>query len=246
MGRIRPYVMSIAGFDPCAGAGVLADIKTIEQVKAYGFAVITANTNQNEDRVITSNWIPVDQITRQMQALFESYKITYFKIGIVQNEAMFLSIRDFILNYNPKAQITWDPVLKASSGEIFFEGDLNAEKLLAGISLVTPNVDEFNALFASDDEKLKRVSEKTKIYLKGGHREAKKGLDTVYDGLKIRNYRPKLSDLVSKHGSGCVLSSALTAYLARGFSFHQSCLKSKRYIESVLSSNHTKLGYHKL
>jgi len=245
MARIRPYVMSIAGFDPSGGAGTLADIKTFEQLKTYGFAVITANTFQSDNEVKRVDWLPISSITEQMAVILDKFPARYFKIGIVKDAEMLEAIKSFVLARQPKAYITWDPVLVASSGFQLFSGNTDVKKLLAGISLITPNADEFKVLFESEKTALE-LSAQCMIYLKGGHNKQNPGKDVLFFKEKMQSFRPKGERISAKHGSGCILSSALTAHLALGFGTQKAILKSKRYVETALASNQGLLAYHKL
>ncbi len=235
--------MSIAGFDPSGGAGTLADIKTFEQLKVYGFAVLTANTFQTDSEVKRVDWLPVTTILEQIELITNKFNISNFKIGIVKDAEMLRSIVDSLLSKNPKANITWDPVLAASSGHAFFQGEIATTTLFQGITLITPNQSEFELLFGTKEKAL-AVSDKTMIYLKGGHNEANLGKDQLFWKGKIYPFRPKGNHLTAKHGSGCVMASALVAHFAHELPPVKACLKSKRYIESVLSSNQTLLAYH--
>ncbi len=236
--------MSIAGFDPSGGAGTLADIKTFEQLKVYGFAVLTANTFQSDSEVKRVDWFPIGDILSQIDVILDQFEVNYFKIGITSGSEMFEAIKSHVLKRRPKAKITWDPVLTASAGKDFFEGKTDINSLIKGLALLTPNSIEFDKLIGSP-EKAIELSKNTLIYLKGGHNTAKPGTDTLYWKGKTFNFNPQESRVSEKHGSGCAMASALTANLALGFKPLQASLKSKRYIESVLSSNTSLLGYHK-
>ncbi|MEL7003586.1 MAG: bifunctional hydroxymethylpyrimidine kinase/phosphomethylpyrimidine kinase, partial [Bacteroidota bacterium] len=115
----RPTVLSIAGFDPSGGAGLLADIKAFEQLKCYGLGVSTALTVQNDVKFEKTKWIEWEFIKEQLQLLFERFPIAYVKIGIVENLMVLRQIINFILDQNKSAKIVLDPVLKSSTGFIF-------------------------------------------------------------------------------------------------------------------------------
>ena len=115
----RPIVLSIAGFDPCGGAGVLADIKTFEQHQCLGMAINTAITNQVEDKFISVNWFSSDEIISQIKTLTEYYKIDFVKIGIVQNINTLNAIVTFLKQQNKNITIVWDTVLASSTGFAF-------------------------------------------------------------------------------------------------------------------------------
>lgn len=243
MSSTDPCTMTIAGFDPSGGAGLLADIKTFEQLDVYGFGVMTANTLQDEERVRKVDWFPVKSILEQMDVLFNKYRIRYFKIGIVENSKMFTTIKEHVMAYDAEACIIWDPVLKSSSGYSFFENNMKLEKLLQHVFMVTPNLPEFNTLFKSEEDAL-AYSELCNIYLKGGHSEKAQGVDYLYNEREKTSFSADIPVVYPKHGSGCVLSSAITASLAMGHNLHDACRMGKNYTERFLSSHHSLLGWH--
>ena len=239
----RPMVVSIAGFDPSGGAGILADIKTFDQHRVYGLGVITANTFQTDSVVEEVNWIPAPQIKEQLGLLIERWNPEWFKIGIIENSDVLEQILVFITEKNPEAKIVWDPVLRSSSGFSLFKSDHSITKLLKYIKVLTPNLPEFEFLIGSE-EKAMSLSQQTMIYLKGGHREkAQLGEDWLYwKGIKYILQPSRIGD--PKHGSGCILSSAICANLALNIPVPLAFEKAKHYIEKVLSSNPTLLGWH--
>lgn len=247
----RPNVLTIAGFDPSSGAGLTADIKTFEALKCYGIAVCTANTIQNDKDFEICHWIEEQIIKDQIEVLLKRFKIDYVKIGIIQNWKVLLDIIDFLLEKNSNMKIVLDPVLKSSSAYDFHELSIVArefEEILDKIYLLTPNYSEIKAFYPDKTikETIQHISNKTNVLLKGGHREEMLGKDELF--TKQGTYfvlNPKNKNMTEKHGSGCVLSSAITAYLSQGFPLLKSCYRGKRYIEKVLSSNTSLLGYHK-
>lgn len=243
MNIVKPTVLSIAGFDPCGGAGILADIKTMEQNGVYGLGVITANTIQNEELVYDVKWEEPNYIVKQIDVLIKKYSIQWVKIGIIENSEVFSSIKAHLLTSNPEIRIIWDPVLKSSSGYPFFKNELVLEDLLKNVFLITPNLPEFNALFTSEQHALE-VSAYCNVYLKGGHSSDQKGVDHLFSNGKKIDFETKKGDLEAKHGSGCVLSSAITAALARGHVLSEACLSAKTYTEQFLASDRSLLGWH--
>lgn len=235
----RPVVLSIAGFDPCAGAGVLADIKTFEQLKVKGMAVLTANTLQTEQRFFELEWQAIASICRHIEILMQSYLIPAVKIGIVADSVMLQEIITTIRRQNENTFIIWDPVLKSTTGFTFFEEKDKAslKATLQQINLLTPNLPEFEQL-----EKL--IPAAQTILLKGGHRKEQTGLDILYlQGQQVELY-PATQITYPKHGSGCVLSAAIAAHIALGYSIEESCLQGKKYVERFLNSHPTLSGYH--
>lgn len=238
--------MSIAGFDPSGGAGILADIKTFDHHHVYGFGVCSALTFQNEQEVKSVEWIPVDKICAQITTMFETHKVTHVKIGIIESAEALKQVCELLKKLNPSVKIIWDPIFKASSGFSFYnlagensisETKKKFEALLPFMYLVTPNKTEFEQIYG--DKSLEEVATtlpaETMIYLKGGHDEKNLGKDYLLQGKNIFGLNPKKGTYFPKHGSGCVLSSALCANLAKGYPVMKACLKSKRYIEKHLS-----------
>ncbi|PKV48415.1 hydroxymethylpyrimidine/phosphomethylpyrimidine kinase [Aquimarina sp. MAR_2010_214] len=255
----RPYVLTIAGFDPSNGAGLTADIKTIEALKGYGLSVCTANTIQNDVEFKTCYWTDIDVIKSQVDILFDRFTITYVKIGIVQNWKILNAIIDVVLEKNDGIKIILDPVLKSSSDFDFHSSNDDSddqnniekqfEEVLDKIYLLTPNYNEIEKLYSSKtiEETIVYISSKTNLFLKGGHRKEAVGKDELFTTSgKNFTFNPKRQNVSEKHGSGCVLSSAITTYLALGFSLIKACYRGKRYTEKILSSNSSLLGYHRV
>ncbi|GAA4273475.1 hydroxymethylpyrimidine/phosphomethylpyrimidine kinase [Aquimarina gracilis] len=253
----RPFVLTIAGFDPSSGAGLTADIKTFEALKVYGLSVCTTNTIQNDIDFIACHWVDIKVIKTQIEILFSRFEIDFVKIGIVKDWQVLNTIINVLFEKNPDIKIVLDPVLKSSSGFDFRKPNSDAkqkfkiqfEEILNKVYLLTPNFQEIEKLFPEKSiaETIKHISSKTNILLKGGHRENQIGVDELFvqnDNHFMLN--PNGKNISEKHGSGCILSSAITAYLALGFPILKACYRGKRYTEKVLSSNKTLLGYHRI
>lgn len=248
MPRNRPYVHIIAGHDPSSGAGLSADIKTLEANKVYGLSVCTALTWQHESKLDAVEWISVAKILSALEILVEKYPLQWIKIGIVENIEVLGEIVSWIKGRNPIAQIILDPVFTASVGKAFHE-QVEQEKWLHVFShchLITPNWEEMQLLFPEDDPiySARSLGEQVIVYLKGGHNPDDPGRDYLFTGKKEYSFRPKGEHISPKHGSGCVLASAITANLARGYPLHKACLRAKGYTARFLSSHPSLLGYH--
>jgi hydroxymethylpyrimidine/phosphomethylpyrimidine kinase len=244
MKGIDTYVMTIAGFDPCNGAGIGADLKTFEQMGVYGLAVCTANTIQHEAYVYEANWISPVTILQQLNCLFEKYKPQYYKIGIIENESVLEEVCNRILQVCPDAKIIWDPILTSSSGAQFFANTKISQTVLNNLFLITPNLPEMQQLFGSI-QNMEYLKLNVAIYLKGGHSENNKGLDILFYQNKKIKFHPILQHINAKHGSGCVLSAAITAALASGCELEDACNIAKKYTEQFLASSYGLLGWHK-
>jgi hydroxymethylpyrimidine/phosphomethylpyrimidine kinase len=245
----RPYVMSIAGFDPSAGAGILADIKTFEASRAYGLGVCSAITFQNDQEFEGVSWISKEDILHQAAVLLKKYPVTYVKIGLVENaDVLLYLIREMHL-LSPGLLFIWD--LKASAGFDFLHTPNQARlnEICAELFLITPNIPEAVELGESGAAELNAsvLSEYCNVFLKGGHHPHKAGEDFLFlkKGKRI-SFGGRTFKVQPKHGSGCILSSAIAARLAKGAELEKACLLAKDYILEVLESNDSLLGYHSL
>lgn len=253
----RPYVLSLAGFDPSMGAGLGADVKTFEKLKCYGLAVSTGNTVQNDNNFQRVIWTDVALMKEQITLLFERFTIDYVKVGIVESWTILNELMDFIITKNKAVKFIVDPVLNATGSKESSwheENETAFQQVLNKCFLITPNLQEIANLFQgkSVDENIHLITQKCNLYLKGGHAEtvSDKGKDLLYlknttpVAAKKFSINPKLKTVFEKHGSGCVLASAISANLAKEVPLLKACYKAKMYTEGFLSSNKTLLGYH--
>lgn len=247
MSNKRVSVLSIAGFDPSGGAGVLADVKTFEQFELTGMASISALTVQNDCEFSSVKWLSFSEIIAQVKVLQKRFKFDYVKIGLIEN---FDTLSQIVQYLYPTSKIIWDPILKASAG-FNFHSKIDAEvltEILKKIYLITPNIPEAIALGESNDATKNAIalSNYCNVYLKGGHHESKIGEDILFtfSGERFVLTNSTTVTMTEKHGSGCVLSSALTANLAKGLSLEKASKKTKEYISAFLSSNDSLLGTH--
>ncbi len=245
----RPLALTIAGFDPSGGAGLLSDIKTFEANQVYGLGVCTALTVQHENRFDSVQWVDIELIIKQAKLLFEKYSIEYVKIGLIKSLDDLSIIITALLTWNPDVIIIWDPILKASAG-FNFHDEINVnilKAILTQIYVLTPNLPEANLLvsdFINTEQKALVLAENCAVFLKGGHGDLDESKDLLFYQNQRVEYLAKRIIHGEKHGSGCVLSSAITANLAKGFPLEKACEKAKKYITAFLGSNDSLLGYH--
>jgi hydroxymethylpyrimidine/phosphomethylpyrimidine kinase len=243
----RPFVLSIAGLDPCGGAGILADIKAFELNKVQGLGVCTAITFQNDISFHAVKWMSLEDILKQIDVLFERFKINWIKIGLLENMITLKAIISHLKKINPEARIIWDPIIKASAGFVFHSevNKSDLEEICKEIFLITPNLEEIK-FFYNDipaQEAAESLSGYTNIFLKGGHTPATTIKDILWEKKQKQVF---ISDKIAsdKRGTGCVLSAAILAGLAKGYSLQESCRQSKSYVTSYIKSNEGLLGYH--
>lgn len=241
-------VISIGGLDPSGGAGVLADVKTFESIGIAAGGIITSVTYQNDIAFTGVDWLTDEQIYKQFEKLAERFTFEFAKIGLIKHFSQLVYIAKFLKAHNPDIKIIWDPILKASAGFDFHSNEdfLHIYDALKGLCLVTPNLTE-TRIFGKDfspEEACKKVSIYCNILLKGGHRVSEKATDFLYIDGEENALETNYIKGAAKHGSGCVLSSAITAYLSMGFPLLEACKMAKDYMQEFLQSTDHLLGKH--
>lgn len=243
------YILSIAGFDPSSGAGITSDIKTFEAHGLYGLSVCTAITVQNDIAFKHCEWISAHVIMSQIETLFERFEIFVVKIGIMQSWNVLSLVLDKLHALNPTIKIILDPIIKATSGFDFHSEECQhvLDKIWKQCYVITPNYNEIQLLYPKKniEETIDHISKLTNIHLKGGHRTNKKGWDELYNnGIVMVNIPPKTNKILEKHGSGCVLSSALASGILLEQNLEDASKNAKYYTEIFLNSNTSLLGKH--
>ena len=232
-------VLTIAGFDPSAGAGILADIKAFEYCEIYGQAVCTALTVQNEDYFESVNWLSWESIKSQLEVLSRVRTFECIKIGLVESSVILEKIFKWLRKKYPKSFILWDPILKASAGfEFHKQNSVTSRKLFAYANLITPNLPEAEFLGISNG------SSEIAVLVKGGHSSApQKSEDLLFlpnspTPVKFNSKRIKNE----RHGSGCTLSALIIANFAKYKDLEKSIRKSKKSMQSFFENGNGKLG----
>lgn len=247
---LRPNVLTIAGLDPSGGAGMLADIKCFEQHKVYGFGICTALTIQNDTAFFKAEWLDLQQLIDQLNPLMHKFHISACKVGLIKDLPLLAMLLEYLKRQQPHIKVVLDPILKASAGFEFHNwkmDDADLKSVLKNIDLITPNYLEMSSISNKKEilSAAREMAERCPVLLKGGHNAQMPGYDYLIKQDKVHELPPVLKGVYLKHGSGCVLSAAITANLALGNSYLDSCRKAKKYTELFLNSNDTNLGYHK-
>lgn len=244
----RPYALTIAGFDPSAGAGVLADVKTLEASEVYGLAACTALTVQTDVAFERVSWVPLADIKDQVRLLLGRFKVGFVKVGLFENLSLLLELLQWLKAQNPQVQVVWDPVLKATAG-YEFHGRPNPQLLQAicqELALITPNWPEALRLCPADtaETAAETLAAWCPVLLKGGHATEALATDVLLAAGQRHAFGAPRLPHGAKHGSGCVLSAAVLARLALGQNLAEACRAGKAYTTAFLASNNTLLGYH--
>lgn len=244
----RPYILTVAGFDPSGGAGLLADIKVFESLKCCGLAVCTSLTEQTHDVFVSNEWVPEKKVLSQLKLILSSYSIRVVKIGLIENWEVLHKVLELIHSISNDVKVILDPVL-GSSTKFEFHSGAGIDGVLDKVYLLTPNLKEINELYddLSLDETIARITSKTNLLVKGGHNDKQLGLDMLYTRTGECIEFPALpGNYTAKHGSGCILSSAIAANIELHEDLRLACEKGKRYIEKILASNNSLIAYHQL
>jgi hydroxymethylpyrimidine/phosphomethylpyrimidine kinase len=226
----RRYVkiaLTIAGSDSGGGAGIQADLKTFHQFGVFGTSVITAVTAQNTMGVRAWEPVPVELVTRQLDAVADDLPPVAVKSGMLGSAALVEAVADGIARRRFPNYVL-DPVMVATSGDRLLERDaerLIVQRLVPLAALVTPNLDEAAVLVGGsvrDPDDMERAGRKLAqlgaraALVKGGHLTGEEVVDVLVTGGTVRRFtRPRL-DTTSTHGTGCTLSAAIAAGLALG------------------------------
>ena len=238
--------LSIAGSDSCGGAGIQADIKTMTLNGVYAMSAVTALTAQNTTGVSAILEADADFLEKEINAVFEDIFPDAVKIGMVSSSALIEVIAQRLKFYQAE-NIVVDPVMVATSGaRLINDSAINTleEKLLPIADVITPNIPETEVLSGmkiSDKDDMGKaavsIGEKFKcaVLVKGGH-SINDADDILYSNGKITYFKGKRIDNPNTHGTGCTLSSAIAANLAKGYSLEKSVERAKEYISGALGA----------
>lgn len=238
--------LTIAGSDCSGGAGIQADLKTMTMNGVYAMSAITALTAQNTTGVTAIQEATPEFLKQQLDAIFEDIFPDAVKIGMVSSSALIHVIAER-LRYYKAAKIVVDPVMVATAGSSLIRTDAvqtMANELLPLASVVTPNIPEAEVLSGmtiTDKDDMEKAAKYIcdtygcAVLLKGGH-----SINDANDLLCTKNgmrwFEGKRIANPNTHGTGCTLSSAIAANLAKGFSLEEAVMRSKDYISGALSA----------
>ena len=236
----KPVAMSIAGLDPSGGAGLIADIKTFLANGIYGMGAVTCVTAQNTIKVSSVNPVEPNVLEDEIKTAVEDIKPNALKIGMIGNAELIRVVRRCLSKIDAPAIL--DPVMISSSGTPLLKKDAisKLEKLIPEVTLLTPNFPEAEFLSGSDSddpaELARIIGEKygTSVLVKGGHLSSPD--DFLYHNGSIKKYPGLHIENPNTHGTGCTLSSAIAANLAKGYDLPDSIRLAKEYVTTIISA----------
>jgi len=242
-----PVALSIAGSDTIGGAGIQADLKTFSALGVYGTTAITALTAQNTRGVTAIHESPADFVAAQIDAVMSDLAVGAVKIGMTASEPIIETITERLIHWKAK-NVVLDPVMIATSGDrLLAEDAVEAirTRLIPVASLATPNLPEAAALLEeevaqTEDEivgqgrRILRLGVPA-VLIKGGHGEGPQSIDYLIREDQVIRLAAERVRTKNVHGTGCTLSSAIAAGLAKGHSLEDAVGEAKDYVSAAIA-----------
>jgi hydroxymethylpyrimidine/phosphomethylpyrimidine kinase len=240
--------LTIAGSDSSGGAGIQADLKTFAALGVYGASVITALTAQNTQGVTAIHQVPREIVTAQIDAVFGDLDVKAVKIGMVSQLEVIDAIAAGLTRWSPK-HVVLDPVMVATSGDRLLANDAVEAlrtKLIPKASLITPNLPEAAALLdepiAANEAAIESQGQRLlalgcrRVLIKGGHGQGAQSTDYLVDGNGVIALPAPRIATKNTHGTGCSLSSAVAAGLAKGEDMETAVRHAKTWISAAIAA----------
>ena len=259
-------VLSIAGFDPSGGAGIIADVRTIESFGCTAVAAITSITFQNAARYFGAIHQPADLVRKQIEAIAVDYSIGAVKIGMLPTAEIVSQVAWLIGELNLPAPVV-DPVTRSTTGGELMSDDafeLFVTELLPQARVVTPNIPEAEKLGGvniHDEGQMRQAAARIRelgaraVLIKGGHLDNRGASQTVTEGSysptreavdvldddgRVTVYRGEWIDAASVRGTGCMLSSAIAAGLAKDVNLAEAIQAAKEFVATQIQNSRLK------
>jgi hydroxymethylpyrimidine/phosphomethylpyrimidine kinase len=248
--------LTIAGSDSGGGAGIQADLKTFSALGVYGASVITALTAQNTLGVQGVHDVPTPFIRQQLHSVLADLAVKAIKVGMLSRQATIRAVAEGLMNA-PDIPVVLDPVMVATSGDLLLRASaVKALKtiLMPRATVITPNLHEAAALtdqpLATNEDEMKNQAKMLckagarAVLIKGGHGSGSASVDILITADSMQCYAAQRIDTLNVHGTGCTLSSAIAAGLARGLSLDAACRAAKAYITAaIVASSKLRVGH---
>ena len=240
--------LTIAGSDSCGGAGLQADIKTMSALGCYACSVVTAVTAQDTTGVRCVVDMSADLVERQLYAVMCDIRPSAIKTGMLGDADVVAAIADTLSSF-PRVPLVVDPIIAATSGDsLMQQGTLQVlvDRLIPLASLLTPNLPEAETLAGMSIRSVGDIHKVAQrildfgcqaVLVKGGHASGKTKTDWLFtqSGV-IKSFSAQTITTLNTHGTGCTLSAAITAYLARGLDLVCAVDKGKRYLSQAIKA----------
>jgi hydroxymethylpyrimidine/phosphomethylpyrimidine kinase len=240
--------VTIAGSDSSGGAGIQADLKTFSALGVYGASVVTALTAQNTKGVTGIHDVPPEFIAAQIDAVFSDLAVGAVKIGMLSRVAAIDAVADGLDRHKPR-HVVLDPVIVATSGDRLLETSAVArlrDVLIPRATIITPNLPEAAALLetapATTEQAMQQQAERLialgarAVLIKGGHDSGPESVDLLVEPNAVARLAADRIATRNTHGTGCTLSSAIAAGLAKGEPLAEAVRAAKRYVTDAIAA----------
>jgi hydroxymethylpyrimidine/phosphomethylpyrimidine kinase len=241
--------VTIAGSDSGGGAGIQADLKTFSALGVYGASVIAALTAQNTKGVTGIHDVPPSFVTAQIDAVFSDLAVNAVKIGMLSHPDVISAVAEGLTRFH-QTQIVLDPVMIAASGDRLLAAEAIAvlrEVLMPMALVLTPNLPEAAALLeapvAQTESEMREHGERLlalgarAVLMKGGHAGGAESVDLLVEPHSVARLASERFDTRNTHGTGCTLSSAIAAGLAKGMGLAEAVREAKAYITAAIRAS---------
>jgi hydroxymethylpyrimidine/phosphomethylpyrimidine kinase len=244
-----PVVLTIAGSDSSAGAGIQADLKTFTAFKVYGLSAVTCVVAEIPGKVSRIEPLSPEMVHEQIEVVAKSFPVAAIKTGLLYSAAIISVVAKLIVDLRLRVPLVVDPVITATSGDRLLNPDaIDAyrNELFPIASLITPNLDEAVQLGADkirDRKSMERAGRelarkfKTAILLKGGHLPGGKAIDLLFLNGRITEFSAPFVRGVTTHGTGCTYSAATTAGLAKGSPLSDAIGDAKKFVTRAIQDH---------
>jgi hydroxymethylpyrimidine/phosphomethylpyrimidine kinase len=253
MTNAPPVALTIAGSDCSSGAGIQADLKTFQHFHVHGLTAVTCVVSETANIVRGVHPVPVGMVSDQVSLLLESFPVAAVKTGMLYSAAHVRAVSAILARHTGLALVV-DPVMVASTGDPLLEDDAieaYRELLFPLARVITPNLPEAEVLLGEkipDESALESAAHRlsvrfgTAVLLKGGHLATNDCLDVLAENGGLLRFRDERIPVAGSHGTGCTLSAAITAALARGEPLPWAVETGKKFLGNCLRHSHQFVG----
>ena len=236
--------LTIAGSDPSGGAGIQADLKTFSACGCFGTSAIVAVVDENTVGVTSVHPVPVEFVVGQIRSVLDDIGADAVKIGMLHSSELIRAVRQTLTEYDIR-NVVLDPVMVATSGDPLLQEEAVAtlrDELIPHVRIITPNIPEAELLLGRRIGRQEELPEaaralscggRVSVFLKAGHLHDRELVDIFYNAEEDRILPLRTPNT---HGTGCPLSSALAAFLARGEGLDQAATHAKEYIAGAIAA----------
>ena len=241
--------LTIAGSDPSGGAGIQADLKTFSACGCFGTSAIVAVVDENTVGVTGVHPVPVEFVVGQIRSVLDDIGTDAVKIGMLHSSELIRTVRQTLAEYDIR-NVVLDPVMVATSGDPLLQQEAVAtlrDELIPHVRIITPNIPEAELLLGRRTRgrgphrgapPVVQCGGRVSVFLKAGHLHDRELADIFYNAEedRILRLRSERLDTPNTHGTGCTLSSALAAFLARGERLDDAATHAKEYIAGAIAA----------